>query len=340
MPGAPVNDDVIDAPARYRRAALDALDALTGGDASVIASDALADASVPFGRLDAAGLADLIGQLRRAMPDLERRDDIFLAGANLPDDRWTGTRPDRMVACCGVYLGTFREPFAGIPPTGGVATLTYGEAHHVEDGRIRASWLVWDMADLMRQAGVWPMAKPLGTPGHWPAPKGGHGVRLEPSPDQGSLERVLRMHDGLNTFRGNDIETIDMSAWHPDFTYWAAGNIGACRGVEGFRAHHQIPYRRAFPEAQGAGHFVRLSDGPFAVTGGDVAITHSGTDYMGIGATGRHMRFRVMDFYRFGADGLIAENWLPNDTIGLMAQMGVDVMARMRHLTGAPARNL
>ena len=49
---------------------------------------------------------------------------------------------------------------------------------------------------------------------------------------------------------------------------------------------------------------------------------------------------RVMDFYRFDAEGKIAENWLPNDTIGLMGQMGVDVMARMRHLTGDPDTTL
>jgi predicted ester cyclase len=157
---------------------------------------------------------------------------------------------------------------------------------------------------------------------------------------EGAMDRVLTMHEGLNTFDGSDIESIDMSHWHPDFMYWAGGNIGACRGVDGFRAHHQIPWRRAFPGSVGAGHFVRVEDGPFAVTGGDVAITHSGADYMGIPATGRRLRARVMDFYRFDADGLIAENWLPFDGIGLMAQMGVDVMARVRHLAGAPRREL
>ncbi len=324
-----------DTPA-FRMGALRTLEAFAAGDADRLAADATAEAAAPFGRLEARGYVRLMADLRRAMPDLERRDDIFCAGPNVADDRWTEARAKTAVACCGAYVGTFREPFAGIPPTGGVVALTYGEAHEIVDGRIRASWLVWDVAGLMRQAGCWPMAACFGAPGHWPAPRGGRGVRLEPSPDIGSLEKVLEMHETLNTFQGSDVGTIDMSHWHPDFTYWAAGNIGACRGVEGFRRHHQAPYRRAFPGAVGAGHFVRLSDGPFAVSGGDVAITHSGEDYFGIAATGRSMRFRVMDFYRFGDDGLIAENWLPNDTIGLMEQMGVDVMARMRHLTGQP----
>ncbi len=184
------------------------------------------------------------------------------------------------------------------------------------------------------------MGPTTGAPGHWPAPKGGGGVRLAPSADEGALESVLAMHEGLNTFRSADITSIDMRHWAPDFMYWAGGAIGACRGVDGFRQHHQIPYRRAFPGAAGAGHFIRIADGPFVATGGDVDVVHSGADYWGIAATGREMVFRVMDFYRFDADGLIAENWLPNDTLGLMAQMGVDVMGRMAHLTGHPRTNL
>lgn len=324
----------------YRSDALRLLNDLAHRQTDVIAPDASADVSQPFGQLNAAGYGALMSNLRHAMPDLERRDDIFLAGANHDDARWTDPRPAQMVAASGAYVGTFREPFAGIPPTGGVVTLTYGEAHHIENGRVRKSWLVWDIAGLMMQAGCWPMAPPLGRAGLWPGPKGGQGLRLAQSDATDSLDRVLAMHDALHQFDGRDLATMPMDAWATDFMYYAAGNIGTCRGLSGFRAHHQIPFLRAFPDRVGAGHFVRLSDGPFAVTGGDVALTHTGSDYMGIAATGRKLRMRVMDFYRFNEDGQIAENWLPNDTIGLMGQMGVDVMARMRHLTGEPDTNL
>ncbi|MEM7641334.1 MAG: ester cyclase [Pseudomonadota bacterium] len=323
----------------FRREALTALSGLCHG-ADVIAPAAMADISAPFGPVDGAGLAGAYAALRRALPDLDRRDDIFLAGDNHPDARWTGPRPATMVACCGAYIGTFRSPFLGIPPTGGVVTLPYGEAHHIADGRIRAAWLVWDIAALMMQAGAWPMAPALGRVGYWPGPKGGRGLRLDPSPPSDTLDRVLAMHDALHAFDGRTIESMPMHHWAPDFMYYAAGNIGACRGLKGFRAHHQIPFLRAFPDRRGAGHFVRLSDGPFAVTGGDVALTHTGADYMGLPATGRRLTMRVMDFYRFDDQGLIAENWLPNDTIGLMAQMGVDVFARLAHRTGEPPLSL
>lgn len=320
----------------FRRGALHTLAAFARGQVECLAPTATADAPAPFGLLDAAGYAALMVDLRRALPDLERRDDILLAGANQEDARWTAPRASHLVATTGAYVGTFRAPFAGIPPTHGVVTLTYGEAHEIIDGKIHRSWLVWDIAGLMMQAGCWPMAAPLGRPGYWPGPKGGAGIRLRPGDDAESLRAVLAMHDALHKFDGHTLESMPMDAWADDFMYYGAGNIGACRGLEGFRAHHQIPFLRAFPDRKGAGHFVRLSDGPFAVTGGDVSIPHTGADYWGIAATGKALKMRVMDFYRFDEKGKIAENWLPNDTIGLMAQMGIDVMARMRHLTGQP----
>ena len=321
-----------------RRAARDALHALTAGDAYALAPDHRLDASHPWGD-EAAGTAPW-DALRDAFGRLERRDTIFLGGDNAPDARIPGFRAPHLVACQGSYLGVFERPLLGIPPTHGVAVLDYGEAHWIEAGRIRASWITWDLAGLMIRAGSWPMAQPVGAPGHWPAPATCDGLRLVPTDgeDGAALATVLEMHAGLNAFASDDIETVDMRHWAPDFMYWAAGGIGACRGVEGFRAHHQVPYRRAFPGANGAGHYLRVSDGPYAATGGDVAVTHTGPDWLGTPATGRPLRFRVMDFYRFDASGRIAENWLPNDTLGILHQMGVDVLDRVAHRQGRPRR--
>ena len=325
-----------------RRAALALLHRAARGDGHVLAPQARVEASHPWGRTGGTAAGLPWADLRRAIPDVERRDLVVLAGRNHPDDRMPGARPSPILGTLGAYVGTFREPLAGIPPTGGVVALPYGEAHHVVEDRLRASWLVWDLAGLMIATGAWPMARPLGAPGHWPAPATGDGVRLDPDPEDagGSLASVLEMHELLDTFGGGSLDGIDMRHWADGFLYWAGGAIGACKGVEGFRLHHQGPYRRAFPGAVGAGHFIRVSDGPYAVTGGDVALRHTGEEYMGVAATGRDLRFRVMDFYRFDGAGRIAENWLPNDTLGLLAQMGVDVLARVAHLDGRPRRDL
>lgn len=310
------------------------------GDLSGVAPGYVAEASAPWGTLKGMGAAGIWAALARALPDGERRDALVVEGANRPDPRVGEPAAPRLLAAMGSYRGTFREPLAGIPPTNGVVALHYGEAHAFAEGRLARSWLVWDVCDLMRQAGCWPLGRPTGAPGHWPAPATGDGL-VRPADAEGgaaSLDRVFAMHDALHGFDGT-LESMDMSGFADGFDYWAGGMIGACKGVEGFRAHHQIPFLRAFPDRRGLGHFVRVGDGPYAVTGGDVGLTHTG-EYFGAAPSGRALRFRVMDFYRFDAAGRIAENWLPNDTVGLLEQMGVDVMARMRHLLGEPRRTL
>jgi len=116
-----------------------------------------------------------------------------------------------------------------------------------------------------------------------------------------------------------------MQHWAPQFMYYAAAGIGICRGVDGFRRHHQIPFRAAVPDRQSRGHFVRIADGRFALTGGRLYATHTGP-YLGIEATGRQVGLDVMDFYHFDEAGLIAENWLPFDILGMAHQMGVDLL--------------
>jgi hypothetical protein len=41
----------------------------------------------------------------------------------------------------------------------------------------------------------------------------------------------------------------------------------------------------------------------------------------------------VMDFYRL-KDGVIVENWLPIDILGMAHGLGNDLLARMRHYLG------
>ena len=67
------------------------------------------------------------------------------------------------------------------------------------------------------------------------------------------------------------------------------------------------------------------------MTGGWPSVTcaHLGDGFMGLGATGRPVTMRVMDFY-LHHEGLIRENWVPIDIIHVLLQMGVDVFGRLR----------
>ena len=234
--------------------------------------------------------------------------------------------------------GTFAEPLLGIPPTHGTVTLRVAEAHWLDGDRIRRSWTMLDVVDLMRQAGVSPLPRSFGAEGQWQGPATQDGLRADAAPgaseDDAALEAVLAMHAALGEFDGRDLDSMPHARfWTPEFMYYAGAGIGTCRGLAGFRAHHQIPFLLAFPDRRPEGHFVRLSDGPYAVTGGSVLATHTG-EWLGMTGTARAVRVPVMDFYRLGEDGRIAENWLPIDVLGIAAQMGHDLLGRAAHYAG------
>ena len=92
--------------------------------------------------------------LVHAMPDMERRDTIVVAGRAGTGTDWVG--------CCGYWYGTFERPWLGIPPTHRVATMRFHEFHRVIEGRVVEVQAVWDIPELMMQAGAWPMAPSLG----------------------------------------------------------------------------------------------------------------------------------------------------------------------------------
>ena len=115
--------------------------------------------------------------------------------------------------------------------------------------------------------------------------------------------------------------------------------IGATRGLHGFQAHHQVPFLRAFPDRVAGDKLCSIGDGNYVVTGGwpSVRGTHLGSDWLGLAPTGKKVGMRVMDFYHV-TGGRITENWVPIDIIDILRQLGVDVFARLRHLTGLDTR--
>jgi len=274
--------------------------------------------------------------LKQALPDLERRDLIFIGGI------W---HERAMIGAVGHYCGTMRKPWLGIPPTQGAIYLRYGEFHHVVDGRIAESTVLVDILDFIRQAGLWPVAPSLGLEEQWPAPLTGDGIVLtaqDPQLSAASLAQTLAMHNTLGAYhdyenkgRAGLLTMPQKEHWHPKMMWYGPAGIGTTRGLEGFVDHHQLPFRTAFPDRNGGNHYARIGDGPYSATGGwpSVYATHTGGGFMGLGATGRDVTMRVMDFY-LHHEGLIRENWVPLDILDLLRQMDVDVLGRLRQLTG------
>ncbi|MCO5733347.1 ester cyclase [Rhizobium sp. SSA_523] len=295
-----------------------------------------------------AALSKLWTPLKAAFPDLERRDTIFVGGSYEGRD---------FIAAVGHYCGTMRGDWLGIPATHKTVYLRYGEVWQIDaDGRAIQANLLWDVLDVMRQAGVWPLAPSLGVEELWPGPITADGVRLELSParlGETSIAQTLAMHktlmehDDRNSLnRQSLIDMPQREHWHEKMMWYGPAGIGTTRGLDGFVDGHQLPFRIAFHRPQGthdevmaerqrhgAGHYIRIGDGPYSVTGGwpSVYAMHKGGDFCGLPPSGKPVFMRVMDFY-LHHEGLIRENWVPLDMLHLLFQMGVDPLARMRAL--------
>ncbi|MFK7891241.1 MAG: hypothetical protein AB8B63_10540 [Granulosicoccus sp.] len=282
--------------------------------------------------------------LKSALPDLERRDLIVVGGHYDGRD---------YVACLGHYLGTFRHDWLCIPCTGQPLYLRYGEVYEVCNGKVVQANLLWDILDVIRQAGFWPLAPSTGTEGRWAGPITGDGIQLgenDPAQSAASLQQTLDMHRSLFEFddaklsREALLHMNQKDFWHPKMMWYGPSGIGTTRGLAGFVDYHQLPFRLAFARPQGtmeevqaaraahgAGHYIRIGDGAYSVTGGwpSVYAQHVGGSFAGTAGTNKAVTMRVMDFY-LHHEGLIRENWVPLDMLDLLQQMGLDVMARMQ----------
>ena len=285
-------------------------------------------------------------QIKTALPDLERRDQIFVAGACKPDSRASENLSDKpLIATMGHYQGTFQKDLFDIPATQGVVNLRSCEVHYIQDGKIAETTILLDFLDLMRQTNVWPVAPSLGQEGLWPGPASSDGVLLDQYHEEegnAAFDVVMAMHHALlHTFDGRSVTSMKHDQyWTDHFQWYGPSGIGTTRGMAGFRAHHQIPFLTGFPDRSGGSHYVRIAEGNYVVTGGwpSVVGTHLG-EWLGLPPTGKRINMRVMDFYRL-ENGLIAENWVPIDIIHILLQMGVDVFARLRHMRGSPKLDL
>ena len=279
-----------------------------------------------------AAIAAVWLALLEAFPDLERPDVIVTGGSYDGRD---------YVATVGHYCGTMRRNWLGIPATGAPIFIRYGEVHQILDGCMVQSNCLWDVLDVIRQAGFRPLAPSLGVEGMWPGPFTGAGrVFRETDPVQSaaSIAQTLAMHgtlgahDDLNgTGHQGLLAMPQRDHWHPKIMWYGPSGIGMTRGLQGFVDYHQLPFRTAFPKPKGGGHYIRIGDGPYSVTGGwpSVYAMHIGPDFLGVPATGKPVTMRVMDFY-LHHEGRIRENGVPLEILDLLLQMGVDVMARMQ----------
>lgn len=300
--------------------------------AELLAEDAVVRLCHPIGTMRGDALYDTAyAPLIAAMPDLERRDWIVMAGVDDHGFDWVG--------CGGHYVGTFNAPWLDIPPTGHLAHMRYHEFYRFDGDKVVEIQAIWDIPEMMMQAGAWPMVPSLGREMLVPGPATQDGFVAGPwdtTRAKASCNHIVEMlvHLVRHPAQGGP-EVMEMERfWHPRVNWYGPAGIGTARGVEGFRNWHQIPFLAAMPD-RGAHdkaltfHF--FGDGDYAAVTGwpNMKQTISGDGWLGIAPAGQKITLRSLDFWRV-QDGLIRENWVLVDLLDIFNQLGVDVLARMR----------
>ena len=296
----------------------------------------VADVGAPVDRL--VGLealeATVLAPLAAAFPNAQDRLDILIGG---------GFQARQWTASTGHVAGLFEAPLFGIPATGLPAFLRYGRFERWDGGQLSELLLLFDLPDLMMQAGVWPLAPPMGrrllAPG--PAERDGYldgeGDSLQSA---ASLRAVESMIAGLMRYDGKSLASMGMvDHWHPRFWWFGPAAIGSFCGHADYERGHQGPFLGAFPDRVGGNHRARIGERAFVASTGwpSIRATHLGSGFLGLPRTGRPVAMRVMDFWR-AEQGLLQENWVFIDLIDLCRQLDLDIFARMQALAPVPAR--
>jgi predicted ester cyclase len=294
----------------------------------------------PFYEID--GVAKVLDTfwmpLRKAFSPIQRREDIFFAGANVckgNDDVW--------VVSMGNFLGLFDQPWLGIPPTGKMVFLRYAEFHRVVENKISESALFCDIMSVMDQAGHYPLPPMTGANFIYPGPRTHDGMLLsaqQSSEGQKTMDLVHRMIEDLNVQNksGRDTCTPETLAktWHDDMIWYGPTGIGAAYTIRRYQEQHQYPFRENLTDKVFNGHVARFAEGNYCGFFGWPNLNNKNKGgFLGLTANDTHAPMRVVDIYRRSGEKL-AENWVFIDLLHYLFVQGLDVLGRMNKMIHKP----
>ena len=293
---------------------------------------------------NATGPAAIVDQylrpLRNAFPDLRR--DIHIAMGGASNGRVDGGSDGKhWVGGTGYLTGTQVQDLWGIPARNQPVRLRWGEfLEFDENGQIVTIEVLIDLIDWLEQIGLSPLPVPRGAPFVYPGPTGIRGDLWEDQGDNTELMEYARrfIFGGLNAFDEADLTSMGMADYfHENLKWYGPGGIGACLSFREFQDLHQGPWLTAFPDRKVEDLTNLLAEGDFVGASSlpGVYLTHTGP-YLGHAPSGRRAGVNGIDFWRY-ENGKFTENWVFVDMINLFQQFGVDLMARVRHMAGAPA---
>lgn len=268
---------------------------------------------------------DVIAPIMASLEGFTRQNYIVLGGKYLGTEWVTST---------GYFHGHFSKPLFGIPASGKLAYLRFGEFHRMENGKIVESHVFLGFAELIIALGLWPLDPSRGYEGVVPGPAPHDGIVLGPS-DMGTSRASADLVEGML----KKLTTADEAwrpYWHERMVWYGPGGIGSYATVDSF-ATFQQPFEQTFDgwgdgsEAgiTGVGADCKSGDGDYAFLSGWPMITGIHVKpFLGLEAAGKRVFMRDCDWWRC-EDGKIIENWCMLDIPHVLLQLGFDVFAEV-----------
>ncbi len=269
--------------------------------------------------------------LKRALTNLQRRKDIFIAGENKikgHEGIW--------VASMGHMMGLFDSPWLEIPPTRKIVMLRYGEFNHIRDDKIAETAMFFDIPHFMMQAGLNPFPPQTGAHLIQPGPMTHDGLIYQSVSEEESIKTLNAMEFMIEDCKkwsgGADESLVDelRRSWNDNMIWWGPAGIGATYTIERYAKQHSGPFRSGFTNRKFNGHICRIAEGNFGGFFGWPNLTLSPTGgFMGMPASTKSADMRVIDFFRRDGEKL-TENWVFIDFLHFWKMQGLDVLERMQ----------
>lgn len=270
--------------------------------------------------------------LLKSFKQMQRREDVFMAGKNGSDDKpW--------VTSMGHFMGLFDADWLGIPKSRKVAMLRYADFNCVENGKITKTGFFCDILQLMGQVGINPLPLETGHTFVYPGPRTHDGILLEQHPESEAeftlalLEKFINDLAELNvTANDNYPPELLAKSWHDDMVWYGPAGIGASYTIPRYQEQHSYPFRQGLKDKVFNGHIARFAEGNYACFFGwpNLMNTPKG-GFLGLPGGNVKADMRVVDVYRREGDKL-AENWVIIDLLYWLKQQGVDVLARTKSI--------
>lgn len=270
-------------------------------------------------------VTDVIGPIANAFEGLVRQNYVMIGGEYLGAEWVTST---------GYFHGHFTNPLFGIPPSGQLAYLRFGEFHRMENNKILETYVYLGFAELIIALGRWPLAPSQGYEGVVPGPATHDGIVT-------GVSDAIKSRASADLVEGmlKKLATED-NAWRPHWddrmVWYGPGGLGSYQTVEAF-AEFQRPFETTFDGwgdgkdegITGVAANCKAGDGDYAFLHGWRMITGVHVKpFLGLEPTGKRVFMRDCDWWRC-QNGKIIENWCMLDIPHLLLQLGYDLFSEI-----------